>query len=191
MPRLSVTLDDADIRAKLREMGDRARDLRPAMETIGEMLKISTDRRFETATDPDGNPWTPLAASTVARKAKAGHELMLQWSGRLRQAVAGTPVRTTENSVTLAISNLVYAAIHQFGGEIIHARRVMTLFRSQKGVRNGDWRFVKQGKSDFSMLAMKRTSVQTIPARPYMGISDPDIASATTVLRNFVLGATP
>ena len=43
---------------------------RPLLEGIGKMLVTSAHHRFETATDPEGRAWKPLAASTIKARQK-------------------------------------------------------------------------------------------------------------------------
>jgi phage gpG-like protein len=44
---------------------------RPLLDAFGKMLTTSAHHRFETATDPEGRPWKPLAESTRRARVKA------------------------------------------------------------------------------------------------------------------------
>ena len=81
-------------------------------------------------------------------------------SGRLRDSIAETGPQLTARSVEVG-TNVVYAAIHQFGGiippHIIRARRARALRIPGIGFR----RAVHHPGG-------------TIPARPYLGLSDTD-----------------
>ncbi len=49
-------------------------DLTPATRDMGEFLLNSIHERFRTSTTPDGQKWKPLAASTLAARARAAGE---------------------------------------------------------------------------------------------------------------------
>jgi phage virion morphogenesis protein len=51
---------------------------------IGVYVERKIDERFETQTDPDGRPWTPLAASTLRQKRT---RTILQETGNLRRSI--------------------------------------------------------------------------------------------------------
>ena len=185
-----ITIDAAGATAAFKYMADRAADLTPAMDEIEQMLLTSTDKRFEDEVDPDGKAWTPLAPSTVKAKAKAGHEKMLQWSSRLRRSIVG---EHDASSVTIG-TNVVYAAIHQFGGSIKHYAQSRQIFRkfvewtgrSGKVHRELQPGFVKKNKANFASWHEHPEHDVTIPARAFVGISQGDVASAVEILQRFV-----
>jgi len=57
---LTITIDDAAVQAAFRRLMEFGRDPSPMMAEISEHLLESTQRRFDTGTDPDGSPWVPL-----------------------------------------------------------------------------------------------------------------------------------
>ena len=67
--------------------------------------RISEDKR-----DPDGNPWELWKTSGQDRR--PGHTI-LHMDGHLRDSIAG---RATAQEAVVG-SNLIYAAIHQLGGD--------------------------------------------------------------------------
>ncbi len=46
---------------------------KPLLEAIGKTLVTSAHHRFETATDPEGRPWKPIAESTRRARAERLH----------------------------------------------------------------------------------------------------------------------
>ena len=78
------------------------------MDRIGRYLVASTLRRFESERAPDGTPWLKSARAV----AEGGQTLTD--SGRLRRSIAH--VVTDGGRAVEVGSNVVYAAIHQFGG---------------------------------------------------------------------------
>ena len=85
---------------------------REVWDSIGEQLKIQTEKRFTTETDPDGNAWTPLSEKYQKRKAKkANYQKLLQFSGQLLDTLA---YQSDDYGVKFG-SNKIYARTHQYG----------------------------------------------------------------------------
>ena len=192
MVQMKVTMTSDGLEIALAGLGARATDLRPAMDEIGAMLMTSTDMRFERQVDPEGAAWTPNAPSTAKQKAKVGHELILQMSGRLR----GSITRQAEsNSVTVG-TNLAYARIHQLGGTINREASVRQIYRKfveTKG-KAGVHRellpgFVKKSQSNFETSHPVGAHGITIPARPFLGINQQDREGAVEILQRFIASA--
>jgi phage virion morphogenesis protein len=83
MAQIQFTVTDSELQAALGEIADRATDLTPALNDLGEYLVRKTRQRFDTSTAPDGTRWAPLAERT--KKAKQ------------RRATTGRPYRTRAN----------------------------------------------------------------------------------------------
>ena len=117
---ITVTVDDRHIGDMLRKLQQRAANLRPVMEQIGDALREDSMRAFDEQRSPEGAPWIPLAGSTLARRrgGGAGAKTLLD-TGVLRNSI-GRPmsggVRTVTKSSVAIGSRQPYAAIHQFGG---------------------------------------------------------------------------
>ena len=117
MSGFSVQVDDAQVRAALATLSARMGDLSPAMRSIGQTLVAATDLAFRSQKDPWGQAWKPLAASTLRgrRKGKgSGSDKILRDTGRLSNSIT---YRAERASVQVG-TNVIYAAIHQFGGSI-------------------------------------------------------------------------
>ena len=85
---------------------------REVWDSIGEQLKIQTEKRYEAEVDPDGNAWTPLSEKYQKRKAKkANYQKLLQYSGNLLDTLA---YQTDDYGVKFG-SNKIYARTHQYG----------------------------------------------------------------------------
>lgn len=98
---LRVSIEDG-ARAVLGRLLALGADLFPVMDEIGASLETSTRMRFETSIGPSGQPWKPSR--------RAGKTLVD--TGRLLASITHRADRT---SVEVG-SNVIYAAIHQFGG---------------------------------------------------------------------------
>lgn len=140
--------------ARLRELG---RDLTPVMDEVGAMLVTSTQQRFETGTAPDGTPW-PVSG----RARRQGGQTLVD-DGRLRDSITHDP---GADAVTVG-TNVVYAAVHQFGATITPESAQALAFPGP----DGGTVFAQQ--------------VQ-IPPRPFIGVSDADEAEIGNIVADHV-----
>ena len=101
---VNITINDASLRQSLRALDLAATDLTPAMRKIAGTLLAETQFNFL----DEGRPaWTPSLAA-IARDGQT-----LQDSGRLMRSIG-----TDSDNLHAAVgTNVIYAAIHQFGGE--------------------------------------------------------------------------
>lgn len=105
---LDVTLDASQIGSALEELARRLGDLTTPFNDIGEYLHQSTDERFQRKVAPDGSPWAPLSAVTLAKKKGTG---ILREKGTLQDTL-----RKQVTSTELAFgTDRPYGAVHQFG----------------------------------------------------------------------------
>lgn len=153
------------IRAATEALGDPELLLRD----MGEYLMIAHDKRFASQSAPDGTPWQALSPAYARRKKKNQNKILVL-DGYLKNTLR---YQVTGNELAFG-TNRVYAAIHQFGGEIqIAARSQQTYFRQDKSgeVEN---RFVSKRRSNFSQWVSMGPYTIKIPARPFLGTSDTD-----------------
>lgn len=103
----------AAMQAVLQRMVNESRDLSPLMTSIAGTLAAETEANFAAQGRPK---WVGLASSTKASRTAKGTwpGTILQVTGRLAASV------TTSSTSDMAQigTNVVYAGIHQFGGEI-------------------------------------------------------------------------
>jgi phage virion morphogenesis protein len=129
---LDMAVDDLDIDAPLailKALDARIVDLSGAMDDIGGMLVTSTLQRFEDQTDPDGLSWLKSA------RAEAENGQTLTDRGHLRHSITH---RADRYSVQVG-TNVVYGAIHQFGGVIQRGNVIITMpKRSYLGLPSED-----------------------------------------------------
>ena len=110
---LEFSFKDEEVQAmarRFRKQLARVR-FRPLLAAIGNELVTSVSRRFETGTAPDGSRWPESLRARLT-----GGQTLIK-SGRLRDSIAETGPQLTARSVEVG-TNVVYAAIHQFGGII-------------------------------------------------------------------------
>ena len=133
-----------DISRALAALLAKGDDLGPLLDEIGAALVDSSIERFETSTDHDGDQW--IVSGRAARE--GGKTLVDQ--GHLRDSITHV---VTGDSVTRG-TNVVYAAIQHFGGTIKAKNAPYLKFATPKGFAQ-----VKE---------------VTLPARPFLGLSDDD-----------------
>lgn len=126
--RMTVELSADTIGPALAGLVARGEDLTPAMDAIGSALVTSTLLRFERGQDPEGTPWLPSQ-----RALETGGQTLIK-TGRLRDSITH---RATADSVVVG-TNLVYAAIHQLGGQAGRGRRTRIPARPYLGVSADD-----------------------------------------------------
>jgi phage virion morphogenesis protein len=125
---LEITVNDADIQAVMVQLLNRTNNLQPAMAQIGEIVIESVHRNFEEHVAPDGTPWQPVSESYAKWKQKKGRNPadINIFNNILQNSIHRD---TTNDSVTIG-TNVIYAAIRQFGPPIA---------RPFLGVRDDDW----------------------------------------------------
>lgn len=152
MIEINVVADDKQIQTVLHRLAGLNHNLTPVFQDIGEYLLLSHRLRFDAGIAPDGTPWKANSAITPKygiNRPLHGKTLNLR-NGMVYQAGA-TSLRFGPSQATRA-----YAAIHQFGG-VIKPKNGKALFFQAAG---GGYRALKQ---------------VTIPARPYLGLSEADL----------------
>ena len=130
--RLSVEVDDAELREQLNRLVFRLANVDPILDNIGRRLVTSTINRFEREHAPDGTPWKPSA-----RAEEEGGQTLTD-TARLRQSITH---RVRGDGVEVG-TNVVYAAIHQFGGQAGRGLKTTLPARPYLGVDAGDRRAI-------------------------------------------------
>jgi phage virion morphogenesis protein len=110
----------------------RAADLSPVTKPAAERLRSIITLSFSQSKSPLGEPWRPLAESTVARR-RMGSSKPLIDTGLLRKSVA---TRGEKQGVVFGVSGSAgeYAQFHQFGTRKIPRRAFMPTDASGKPV---------------------------------------------------------
>ncbi|MBA4792290.1 MAG: phage virion morphogenesis protein [Phenylobacterium sp.] len=145
---IEIQLEDAGAGAALRALRELGANLRPVMDDIGAELESSTLDRFETNIAPDGSAWPQSLASKLTGKPTLVRNAYLRDSVHYRL--------DGDSAVEIGAGGIAadYAAIHQTGG-VITAKGEALNFTLASG-------------------AFVQVQSVTIPARPYLGLSDAD-----------------
>ena len=128
--RISLEIDGATLNAGLARVAAVLADPSATMDLIGRYLVASTLRRFERERAPDGSPWLKSA------RALAEGGRTLTDTGRLRGSIAHT-VTGGGRAVEVG-SNVLYAAIHQFGGRAGRGHKAKLPARPYLGIDERD-----------------------------------------------------
>ncbi|MGI8839761.1 MAG: phage virion morphogenesis protein [Caulobacteraceae bacterium] len=145
---VSLSVSSADLGSvgkRIAKIASATAHARPLMNAIGAALESSTRKRFRTQQSPEGATWRP----SIRARLKGGTTLIAH--GHLRDSIT----HDADGNHAEVGSNLIYAAIHQLGGVIRAKGGGMLRFR----IPGVGWRQVAQ---------------VTIPARPYLGVSEED-----------------
>lgn len=164
---IRIELDDAKAQAALSDLAQRGADLRPLMQELGEYLTETTKQRFQTSTAPDGSRWQPNAPATYLAylgKSKGSFGK----TGRITKAgAARASGKKPLIGETGSLSRQIYYRADARSVEISSAEDYSAIH--QFGGQAGRGRKV------------------TIPARPYLGLSNDDQAAISEIAASYLL----
>lgn len=143
MTSFTIAVEDQGVKTALKALAARMGNLLPVLQVIGEGITERTKHRFDTSTAPDGTPWKPNSAATLAmlsgRLAEAKSNVKKNGSlnakgARLlanKKPLIGESQDLRRQIIPLATGNTLtvtsspkYAAIQQFGGKAGRGRKV-------------------------------------------------------------------
>lgn len=153
--RVEVSGDTNALLKQLGKYGDL--DIAGTMRAVAEGLRTSTMERFDKSLSPEGKKW-----KTSIRAALTGGKTLI------KSSVLRTSIRAEADKGGMAVgTNNIYAATHQFGvsHRTIQPKNAKVL-RFQIG---GKW------------ISTKKVTI-SIPARPFLGISEEDDAEIKDML---------
>ncbi len=153
---------DGDFRRLQRSLKNLSEtDIKGMNSVIGQDLRRSTLKRFTTQRDPEGKPWEESRSATAdGRKA-------LTDRARMKNSIK---VKSNKKGVAVG-TNTIYARTHQEGAKdrVISAKNGKKL----KFKINGKW-------------CSKDSVKVTIPARPFLGISEDDMREIKNTMNTFI-----
>lgn len=152
---IEIKIDSAKVTAALDRLARASANPRPALLAIGESLLESTKKRFETSTGPDGVRWQPNAAATYLGIVRGFGKGNFGKSGRLNkkgaERISGKkPLIGESRSLSQQISYAVDGAGLHIGSPMEYAAIQQFGGKAGRGLK------------------------VTIPARPFLGVSDSD-----------------
>ncbi len=113
---IKITSNSKEVNDKLIELAERAKNTKPAMREVAHVIRTYVDEKFETEGKYQGEKWQAWGKSYKKKriKMKRGAGKILTLEGELREKIDD---KVTNDSVVVG-TNQVYAAIHNFGGDV-------------------------------------------------------------------------
>ena len=163
---VSVDLREIDaVKKILANAALDAEDRGRLLQSVGVEMETQTRVRFDTQRSPEGDTWKALAQRTAEYYIGAGmgHRSILVGTGMLRDSVTSE----VESGAWSALvgATMEYAATHQFGATIRP--------KTAKAL----------AVPGYGMLRKV-----TIPARPYLGVSQDDAREIASLASAFIAG---
>jgi phage virion morphogenesis protein len=151
----SITLNDLDVQTALAKLAQQINNREPVLEEIGAEILKRVQLNFRNSQSPEGIAWASL-------KSRNGKPLVD--TSRLRNSITA---QATNDSVSVG-TNVVYAAVHQFGHTF--NRNPRTHIMNFRRARNGQVgnRFVRADRANFTQSVTIGAHSITIPARPFL-----------------------
>ena len=136
---------DLDASPALARLSENFKDLTELMDALGAEIEDQTVERFTTNIAPDDSPWLPSRRVEQA----GGAAKTLVDRAHLRDSIT----RESNTRSTEIGSNIVYAAIHQFGGEAGRGQSVKLPARPYLGISEDNERELGLIVRDYYELA--------------------------------------
>lgn len=172
---IELEINDAQVSQAFASLQLALTDMTQPMDEIGQTMVLSTKTRMQQGVSPDGTPFAPRSAVTLARYAAEGkkygpHPLWLTRTMQQNVHHAATPdsVSWGSNAIQAAVMHLG-AEQGEFGAAIGRTRP------SEKRPKSQDY---------FSPIPWGR-----IPPRPFVGISDQDRNDVTEIVGEWLTSA--
>ncbi|MCA8016166.1 phage virion morphogenesis protein [Burkholderia vietnamiensis] len=175
---VEIEIDDSRYAATMGRVRALMQDASPVTALIAGLMTDAVEENFAQQGRP---PWLGLSPKTLKRRREeAGTGKILQRSGRLASSITPAHDATTARVGT----NVVYAAIHQFGGTI--QRHPMSGYVRLRKDRNGMIMrqadhphlavFAKNSHKRVKIVKWTRSQGWTIkiPARPFFALTESD-----------------
>jgi len=165
--QIQIKIDASELNGAFAKLVDNLKNTEPIRNAIGEALLRSTrERMLSGGPAPDGEPWEPLSPAYLLTKKGKG---TLMEKNRLFRSLAYLLIR--DDGVAVG-ANTPYAKIHQEGGVI----DMPFITRVQRFRKVGNQ--VRFAKKTYKKASSKMVNIGpykiTIPARPYLGVSEND-----------------
>ncbi len=132
----------------MKELINRAKNLKPLLNNIAQIMLESVRKNFENEGRAD--KWAALKNSTIKQRQKKGYwpGKILQRSGMLKRSVQAF----SDETAAIVSTNIKYAGIHNFGGAIKQATR--SSLRTKKQIKE---KTIKIPKREFMKLTERES----------------------------------
>ncbi|WP_130472288.1 phage virion morphogenesis protein [Candidatus Magnetaquicoccus inordinatus] len=178
---IKINVGDQAINSYLQRLQAITEDMAPVMRRVAGIMKEAVETNFSVGGRPS---WHPLTKAYLKQKkeAKFGDKILIR-TGQLQRSI------TASYGADFAMvgTNLEYAAIHQFGGDITippHRREVYFHLNRRTGEVGN--KFVKKAKSNFAQEVDHPGGRITIPARPYLQLAVSDLETIRSIVQQAI-----
>ena len=171
---ITIKIQRDDLTATLQNLRRKLKDMSPVMRYISVLMKRAVEDNFAA----QGRPrWKPSQ-----RVLKKGGQT-LQKSGRLAASIVGSHSRTQARVGT----NVVYAAIHQFGGPVTTSAYTRTLAFHKKGGFMSR-AAASRKKTGAVRVAFASYAARTfnMPARPFLDMTETDMDGVMAAISKYL-----
>jgi phage virion morphogenesis protein len=128
---IEVTVEDQALQDYLSRLQRRMGNLKPVMRSIATELETRVSKRFETQSDPNGQPWKAWEPATKAAYAKskkgAGTPLLNRYGSMLKSlnSIATADTARIGFGAVGSVAGDVYAVYHEFGTQHMARRGLL------------------------------------------------------------------
>ncbi len=170
---ITIEINTQALQNSLSELEGRLKNRRPLMANLARILHNAVDDNFAA----NGRPgWKPLKYPRPR-----GGSGILQSSGHLRNSMT----TQADNNRAVVGTNVVYAAIHNFGGQtsphVIRPKNGKALAFGGKWSGRG-----KKRRYSGTVVAQVNHPGSKIPARPFMTLQPADEAALADAVRDYL-----
>ena len=182
---ITIQIEGPDIAAALRRLSSGMVQPGPVMPVVAGILHDAVMENFAQSGRPR---WQALKPATLAYKRKHGYgEQILIRRGGGQSLLSSITQQADDHSASVG-TNLVYAAIHQFGGPIhMPARSQQAYYRQGRDGSVGN-RFVRRSQSNFAQWHERGAHTIEMPARPFLKLTEADEAKIVRKLLEYLAG---
>lgn len=158
---ITLTIDNGRVTARLQGLAGALDDMTPVMGRIADVLRDNSEDRFAAQVAPDGSPWAPRSPTTILRYQKSGEG----FGGILHRTGRMRQTLGTDFGRNFAevSSAAIQSAVMQFGA-------AKGAFGSTSRGAPIPW--------------------GTIPARPFLGVSQKDEDDILALVAGYAASAT-
>lgn len=165
---MEVTIDDAEVKNLLQQLGDRARDLSRPMKLAGEHMRFSIEQNFAEGGRPTKWP--------VSARAKRDSGQTLVDTNRLQSSIT---YAVGKDSLTIG-TNLIYGRVHQLG-----INRMVPVGDHLRLIKQA---FGKKLKFPVWVNVERHARHMQLPARPFLVLQDEDKEEIKFIIRDYLIG---
>lgn len=170
-----VAFDVTDFERSLGELILKMEHRQPLMKVLAHSMWDAVEENFAQQGRPAWMGWSRKYAK------QRGPGQILQRSGRLASSV----IPYSDNDAAVVGTNVVYAAIHNFGGTInMPSRSQQAYYRMDKSGRPGN-RFSRKSQADYSEWHTIPSYQITMPRREFLRLTETDVESMEKQAQNY------